>query len=64
MNRSLDPGVETLFLTPSDQYMFISASMVREIAELGGEVGPFVHPAVLARIRDKLTAIALSQSKE
>jgi pantetheine-phosphate adenylyltransferase len=54
MNRSLDPGVETLFLTPSDQYMFISASMVREIAVLGGEVGPFVHPAVLARIRDKL----------
>jgi len=44
MNRRLNPEVETLFLTPSEQYMFISASLVREIARLGGDVGEFVHP--------------------
>ena len=46
MNRNLNPDVETLFLTPAEQYMFISASMVREIALLGGDVGPFVHPLI------------------
>jgi len=50
MNRSLIPDVETLFLTPAEQYMFISASIVREIAALGGDVGEFVHPAVQARM--------------
>ena len=44
MNRRLLPGVETMFLTPSDKYMFISATIVREIATLGGDVGEFVHP--------------------
>ncbi|MFM7460916.1 MAG: pantetheine-phosphate adenylyltransferase [Burkholderiales bacterium] len=44
MNRRLNPGVETMFLTPSDRYMFISATIVREIAVLGGDVGKFVHP--------------------
>ena len=46
MNRSLFPEVETVFLTPGEQYMFISATMVREIARLGGDVSKFVHPAV------------------
>jgi len=50
MNRQLYPDVETVFLTPAEQYMFISATMVREIATLGGDVRPFVNPAVLARI--------------
>ncbi len=50
MNRQLYPDVETVFLTPAEQYMFISATMVREIATLGGDVGPFVNPAVLDRI--------------
>ncbi len=50
MNRQLYPDVETVFLTPAEQYMFISATMVREIATLGGDVSPFVNPAVLARI--------------
>ncbi len=54
MNRKLLPEVETLFLTPSDDYMFISASMVREIATLGGDVSKFVSPAVLARLREKI----------
>lgn len=46
MNRRLDPTIETIFFTPSDQYIFISSSMVREVAELGGDVSPFVHPLV------------------
>jgi len=50
MNRQLYPDVETVFLTPAEQYMFISATMVREIATLGGDVAPFVNPAVLDRI--------------
>ncbi len=55
MNRNLRPDIETLFLTPSDQYMFISASMIREIAELGGDVSPFVHPLVAARLSEKIS---------
>jgi hypothetical protein len=43
MNRSLYPDFETIFLTPSEQHMFISATLVREIAILGGDVGKFVH---------------------
>ena len=50
MNRSLIPDVETVFLTPAEQYMFISATIVREIASLGGDVGKFVHPAVEVRM--------------
>ena len=46
MNRYLLPDVETLFLTPSDQYQFISGTIVREIATLGGEVSKFVFPSV------------------
>jgi pantetheine-phosphate adenylyltransferase len=53
MNRSLNPEVETMFLTPSDQYMFVSASMVREIASLGGDVSRFVHPLVEEKLRRK-----------
>jgi pantetheine-phosphate adenylyltransferase len=51
MNRNLYPEVETLFLTPSEQYMFVSATIVREIAKFGGDVSQFVHPAVNARLR-------------
>ncbi|MEW6314239.1 MAG: pantetheine-phosphate adenylyltransferase [Pseudomonadota bacterium] len=51
MNRNLMPDVETLFLTPSDQYMFVSATIVREIALLGGDVSQFVHPAVAAKLK-------------
>jgi pantetheine-phosphate adenylyltransferase len=46
MNRYLLPDVETMFLTPSDQYQFISGTIVREIALLGGDVGKFVFPSV------------------
>lgn len=47
MNRSLMPDVEAVFLTPSDQYQFVSATFVREIALLGGDVSKFVDPLVL-----------------
>ena len=50
MNRRLSPDLETVFLTPSEQYMFVSASMVREIARLGGDVTPLVHPGVAERL--------------
>lgn len=56
MNRNLHPDVETLFLTPAEQYMFISATMVREIAQLGGDVSLFVSPATLARLKARLQA--------
>jgi pantetheine-phosphate adenylyltransferase len=54
MNRNLYPDVETLFLTPAEQYMFISATMVREIASLGGDVSPFVNPAVIPHMTARL----------
>ncbi|MDD5250180.1 MAG: pantetheine-phosphate adenylyltransferase [Rhodocyclaceae bacterium] len=54
MNRNLYPDVETVFLTPGEQYMFISATMVREIACLGGDVSKFVQPLVVERLADKL----------
>ena len=50
MNRHLMPEVETVFLTPSDQYQFVSGTFVREIAMLGGDVAKFVAPSVLARL--------------
>ncbi len=46
MNRQLIPDVETMFLTPAEQYAYISSSLVREVASLGGDVSKFVHPSV------------------
>lgn len=54
MNRCLYPDVETVFLTPSEQYMFISATIVREIARLGGDAGQFVHPIVAEQLRRRM----------
>lgn len=54
MNRQLWPEIETIFLTPDTQYSFLSASLVREIASLGGDVSEFVPPLVLERLRRKL----------
>ncbi len=54
MNRALAPDVETVFLTPGDHLQFISSTLVREIATLGGEVHKFVSPLVVQRLRDKL----------
>jgi pantetheine-phosphate adenylyltransferase len=52
MNRHLAPQVETVFLTPAEKYAYISSSLVREIAALGGDVTPFVHGKVVAALRD------------
>ncbi len=54
MNRKLLPNVETVFMTPSDNYMFVSASIVREIATMGGDVSQFVSPLVVQKMQDKL----------
>jgi pantetheine-phosphate adenylyltransferase len=48
--------METIFLTPSEQHMFISATLVREIAVLGGDVSKFVHPLVQQRLKEKVSA--------
>ncbi|HSA69040.1 MAG TPA: pantetheine-phosphate adenylyltransferase [Burkholderiales bacterium] len=56
MNRNLYPEMETIFLTPSEQHMFISATLVREIAILGGDVSEFVHPGVAKRLKQKSKA--------
>ena len=59
MNRNLYPEVETVFLTPGEQYMFISATMVREISQLGGDVSNFVQPPVLELLGARLAAKSL-----
>lgn len=46
MNRHLDPELESIFLTPAEQFSFISSALVREVASLGGDVSQFVHPMV------------------
>lgn len=53
MNRTLHPDVETIFLTPAEQYTFISASIVREIARFGGDVSKFVSPLVVKKLKEK-----------
>jgi pantetheine-phosphate adenylyltransferase len=57
MNRSLIPDVETVFLTPGEKYQFISATIVREIATLGGDASEFVHPVVNERLRRKVASL-------
>lgn len=53
MNRRLAPDIETIFLTPAEQYAFISSTLVREIARLGGDVSEFVHPEVQLLLQAK-----------
>lgn len=57
MNRQLIPDVETVFLTPDEKYMFVSATIVREIAVLGGDASMFVPPAIQRRLADKVAQI-------
>jgi pantetheine-phosphate adenylyltransferase len=54
MGRHIAPGVETVFLTPTEKFTFISSTLVREIATLGGSVGEFVHPLVEAAFQRKV----------
>jgi pantetheine-phosphate adenylyltransferase len=58
MNRNLYPEVETLFLTPAEQYTFISSTIVREVAKFGGKVSSFVHPIIEARMKAKVAELA------
>lgn len=53
MNRKLAPEIETMFLTPAEEYTFISSSLVREVASLGGDVSEFVHPVVMEALNSK-----------
>ena len=57
MNRDLYPDMETVFLTPGDEHMFISATLVREVALLGGDVAKFVHPLVRAKLAEKVASL-------
>jgi len=54
MNRQLMPDVETVFMTPSDQFQFVSGTFVREIATLFGDVSKFVSPSVLERLQQRV----------
>jgi pantetheine-phosphate adenylyltransferase len=58
MNRHLMPNVETMFLTPAERHSFISSTLVREVARLGGDVSEFVHPRVAQALRDKFSVPA------
>lgn len=53
MNRRLDAEFETIFLTPSEEHTFISSSLVREIASLGGDISGFVSPDVVQALQDR-----------
>ena len=57
MNRNLYPEVESIFLTPANEYLFVSATLVREISILGGNVGEFVSPHVRQCLKKKITSL-------
>lgn len=58
MNRRLSPDLESVFLTPDEAYSFVSSSLVREVARLGGDVSPFVHPLVAEALRRRFASPA------
>jgi len=53
MNRNLAPDIESIFLMPADEYSFISSSLVKEVASLGGDISNFVHPLVNEALKNK-----------
>jgi pantetheine-phosphate adenylyltransferase len=55
MNRSLQPRLETIFLTPKEEYTFLSSRIVKEVGRLGGDVSPFVPASVARRLREKFS---------
>jgi pantetheine-phosphate adenylyltransferase len=57
MNRRLRAEIETIFLTPSEHYAFLSSSLVREVAKLGGDISAFVHPKVQVALAEKFTEV-------
>jgi pantetheine-phosphate adenylyltransferase len=54
MNRKLDSGIETVFMMPAEQYTYLSSSIVREIAALGGDVSELVHPEVVKALQGRM----------
>ena len=56
MNRKLNPEIDTVFLTPSEQFTYISSSLIREISKLGGDVSSFVHPVVNAALNERMAS--------
>ena len=53
MNRHLDPSIETTFLTPAERYAFVSSTLIKEVASLGGDVSDFVPPQVMRALQGK-----------
>ncbi len=64
MNRALEPRLETIFLTPKEDYTFLSSRIVKEVARLGGDVTPFVPPSIAARLREKFSTRRFGDSRE
>ncbi len=56
MNKQMMPELETIFMTPSDEYQYVSGTLVREIARMDGDIGRFVGPTVARRLRERLAA--------
>ncbi len=54
MNRNLASKIETMFLTPSEKYSFISSSMIKDVVRLGGNVDTYLHPVAIKKLQDKL----------
>ena len=61
MNRSLASEIESVFLTPTEKYSFLSSTLVREVSQLGGDVSSFVHPLVKAALQEKLNERSLNR---
>lgn len=53
MNRSLAPNIESIFLTPTEEYSFLSSTLIREVSRLGGDISKFVHPHIAAALKKK-----------
>jgi pantetheine-phosphate adenylyltransferase len=64
MNRRLEPRLETIFLTPQEDYTFLSSRIVKEVARLGGDVTPFVPSSVAARLREKFLIGSCGDGRE
>jgi pantetheine-phosphate adenylyltransferase len=60
MNRKLEPTIETIFLTPREEYTYLSSRLVKEIARLGGNVEAFVPPSVMRALREKFSSTSSS----
>ncbi|HEY0789824.1 MAG TPA: pantetheine-phosphate adenylyltransferase [Chthoniobacterales bacterium] len=64
MNRKMEPGIETVFLMPREDYTYLSSRIVKEIARLGGAVNPFVPPSVVAALKSKFDAKTMNSNEQ